>query len=131
MAAMLTLAHIYETTHDQTYLPHLESWAEWAMYTLPRTKYGGMSHMTYNSENAQELWDDTLMMTVLPLAKIGLVLGRDRYVEEAKRQFLLHVQYLFDTKTGLWFHGWTFDGNHNFARALVGLFFRDLFFFRC
>lgn len=118
VASMLTLAYIYEKTGNQTYLPWLESWADWAMYELPRTKYGGMSHQTYNSINAQELWDDTLMMTVLPLAKIGKLLNRPHYVDEAKRQFLLHIQYLYDTKTGLWFHGWTFDGNHNFARAL-------------
>ena len=118
MAAMLTLAMLYEKTGRQPYLPWLESWAEWAMYELPRTEYGGMSHMTYDNPNAQELWDDTLMMTVLPLAKIGKLLKRPHYVEEAKRQFLLHIKYLFDTKTGLFYHGWTFDGNHNFAAAL-------------
>lgn len=118
VASMLTLAYLYEKNGNQTYLPWLESWADWAMYELPRTKYGGMSHMTYNAINSQELWDDTLMMTVLPLAKIGKLLNRPHYVDEAKRQFLLHIQYLFDTKTGLWFHGWTFDGNNNFARAL-------------
>ncbi|HEX7800773.1 MAG TPA: glycoside hydrolase family 88 protein, partial [Asticcacaulis sp.] len=42
------------------------------------------------------------------------------YVEEAKRQFLIHIKYLADRKTGLWFHGWTFDGRHNFAGALWG-----------
>jgi len=78
-----------------------------------------MSHQTYNSLNSEELWDDTLMMTVLPLAKIGVLLKRPEYVEESKRQFLLHIQYLFDRKTGLFFHGWTFaDGGHNFAQAL-------------
>lgn len=118
MAAMLTLAYLYEKTKNQACLAWLESWADWAMYDLPRTKFGGMSHMTYNSLNSQELWDDTLMMTVLPLAKIGKLLNRSDYVEEAKRQFLLHIKYLFDTKTGLFYHGWTFDGNHNFAEAL-------------
>ena len=119
VAAMLTLAYVYEKTGNQTYLPWLESWADWAMYELPRTKYGGMSHQTYNSLNSEELWDDTLMMTVLPLAKIGVLLKRPEYVEESKRQFLLHIQYLFDRKTGLFFHGWTFaDGGHNFAQAL-------------
>ena len=54
----------------------------------------------------------------LPLAKIGLVLKRPAYVEEAKRQFLLHIKYMTDTKTGLWFHGWTFAGRHHFAQAL-------------
>ena len=63
------------------------------------------------------------MMTVLPLAKIGKLLGRPHYVEEAKRQFLTHIQFLFDPSTGLWFHGYKFEKNessvlgHNFARA--------------
>ncbi len=52
------------------------------------------------------------------LAKIGKVLGKESYVEEAKYQFLLHIKYLYDAKTGLWFHGWTFEeGRHNFADA--------------
>jgi len=121
MAVFLTLAYVYETTGKRSYLPWLDSWAEWAMYELERTDFGGMQHVTYVTPNTQQLWDDTLMMTVLPLAKIGKVLNRPHYVEEAKRQFLLHIQYLFDTKTGLFFHGWTFeDGGHNFASALWG-----------
>lgn len=119
MAAFLTLAYIYEKTGTVTYLPWLDAWGEWAMHELPRTRYGGMQHVTYLTENAQQLWDDTLMMTVLPLAKIGKILHRPEYVSEAKRQFLVHVKYLFDTKTGLFFHGWTFegDGGNNFADA--------------
>ena len=85
---------------------------------LPRTEENGFQHIVFNSENRQQLWDDTLMMSVLPLAKIGKLLGRPQYVEEARRQFMLHIKYLVDRKTGLWFHGWTFDGRHNFANAL-------------
>jgi hypothetical protein len=74
-------------------------------------------------KNKDELWDDTLMMSALPLAKIGLTLNRPEYVEEAKRQFVLHCQYLCDTSTGLFFHGWKWEDKgglevgHNFARA--------------
>jgi unsaturated rhamnogalacturonyl hydrolase len=118
VAAMLTLAYLYEKNGDSRYRPYLEIWADWIMYEMPRTTDGGMQHITFLEENHQQLWDDTLMMTVLPLAKIGLVLGRSDYVEEAKRQFLIHIKYLFDTQTGLWFHGWSFEGRHNFARAL-------------
>ncbi|KXX80404.1 Unsaturated rhamnogalacturonyl hydrolase YesR [Madurella mycetomatis] len=121
MAVFLTLACVYERTRDPAYLPWLDGWAEWAYHDLPRTRRGGMQHVTYLEENRQQLWDDTLMMTVLPLAKIGLVLGRPHYVDEAKRQFLLHVQYLCDAKTGLFFHGWEFNengaGGHHFAEA--------------
>lgn len=123
MAVFTTLAYLYEKTGEQTYLPWLDSWAEWAMYELPRTTFGGMQHITYAQDNHNELWDDTLMMTVLPLAKIGKLLNRPHYIEEAKRQVLLHIKYLMDPLTGLWFHGWKFDTSapggmgHNFARA--------------
>ena len=46
------------------------------MNGLPRTEEGGFQHIVYNSVNNQQIWDDTLMMSVLPLAKIGLLLGR-------------------------------------------------------
>lgn len=55
---------------------------------------------------------------MLPLAKIGLLFNKREYIEEAKKQFLIHIKYLCDNKTGLWFHGWTFEGNHNFAEAI-------------
>jgi unsaturated rhamnogalacturonyl hydrolase len=117
MAPFLTLAYRYEETGDRTLLPWLDSWAEWAMRAMPRTPHGGMQHITLAEENHHQLWDDTLMMTVLPLTKIGLLLDRPHYVREATFQFLTHVAYLMDRETGLWFHGWTFEGNHNFARA--------------
>ena len=118
MAPLLTLAFLYEDTGNRTYLPYLEDWAEWVMHDMPRTKEGGLQHMTYGPENKNQLWDDTLMMTVLPLAKIGKLLNKPEYLEEAKKQFLIHIKYLTDRKTGLWYHGWTFEGNHNYAEAL-------------
>jgi unsaturated rhamnogalacturonyl hydrolase len=120
VAPFLTLAYLYERTGNRMYLPYLDVWGEWVYNDLPRTEEGGFQHIVYNSVNDQQLWDDTLMMSVLPLAKIGLLLNRPHYVEEAKRQFLIHIKYLTDRKTGLWFHGWTFDGRHNFAEALWG-----------
>jgi unsaturated rhamnogalacturonyl hydrolase len=118
VSPFLTLAYLYERSGEQTFRPYLETWADYLMHDLPRTEEGGFQHIVFNSENPQQLWDDTLMMSVLPLAKIGLLLDRPDYVEEAKRQFMLHVKYLADRRTGLWFHGWTFQGRHNFAEAL-------------
>lgn len=120
VAPFLTLANLYARTGEPTYLPYLEGWAEWLMAPngLPKTEEGGFQHIVFNDENPQEMWDDTLMMSVLPLARIGQLLGRPAYIEEAKRQFLIHIKYLADRQTGLWFHGWTFEGRHNFAGAL-------------
>ena len=113
----LTLAYRYEETGNAAWRPVLERWAEWVMYEMPRTEQGGLQHIVYNNENTQQLWDDTLMMSVMALAKIGQLLDRPEFVEEASYQFLIHTQYLMDRQTGLWFHGWTFDGRHNFANA--------------
>ncbi|MBC6308728.1 glycoside hydrolase family 105 protein [Listeria sp. FSL L7-1582] len=118
MAPLLTMAYLYEDTGDSKYIPYLEQWAEWVMHDMPRTEEDGLQHATYGPENKNQLWDDTLMMTVLPLAKIGKLLNRPEYIEEARYQFLIHVKYLQDRKTGLWYHGWTFEGNHNYAEAL-------------
>lgn len=117
MAPLLTMSYLYEDTKDTKYLAYLEQWAEWVMHDMPRTEENGLQHETYGPSNTNQLWDDTLMMTVLPLAKIGVLLNRSEYVEEAKYQFLIHTKYLQDKKTGLWYHGWTFDGNHNYAEA--------------
>jgi unsaturated rhamnogalacturonyl hydrolase len=117
VAPFLTLACLYEEQPDASWLAYLDEWAEWLMNGLPRTEENGFQHIVFNSENRQQLWDDTLMMSVMPLARIGRLLGRPRYVEEARRQFMLHVKYLVDRETGLWFHGWTFDGRHHFAKA--------------
>lgn len=118
VAPLLTLAYLYEQTGEPTYLPHLDEWAEWVMRDMPRTEEGGLQHIVFNSENPQQLWDDTLMMCVLPLTKIGKLLWRPHYLDEAVHQFLIHIKYLYDRESGLWFHGWTFAGRHNFARAL-------------
>lgn len=117
MAPLLTMAYLYEDTKDSRYLPYLEQWAEWVMNDMPRTNEEGLQHATYGPENKNQLWDDTLMMTVLPLAKIGKLLNRPEYLEEARYQFMIHIKYLMDKRTGLWYHGWTFEGNHNYAEA--------------
>ncbi|RPD98114.1 glycoside hydrolase family 105 protein [Candidatus Pantoea deserta] len=117
VAPFLTLAYRYEETANAAWRPVLERWAEWVMYEMPRTEQGGLQHIVYNNENHQQLWDDTLMMSVMALAKIGQLLDRPEFVEEASYQFLLHTQYLMDRQTGLWFHGWNFEGRHNFANA--------------
>ena len=125
---------------DEKWMAWCTEWAEWIMNDLPRTSERGFQHskivpfplvndclhdsVTYANAHEGNLWDDTLMMTVIPLLKIGVLLDRSSYIEEAKYQMLVHVKYLVDTTTGLWFHAWEFTPGsplslgHNFARAL-------------
>ncbi len=117
---MLTLACLYEETGDEAYLPVLERWLKGVMEEIPRTEEGGLQHVTTDILNEGQLWDDTLYMTVLFLAKMGKLLKRDDYIQESIRQFMVHLKYLTDTSTGLFFHGWSFVGRHHFANALWG-----------
>lgn len=114
-------------------------------HSEPAQPEGSMSWLmrpvTYLNMHEQQMWDDTLMMvsdyhcpfllpieessadtiqSVVPLARIGVLMKRPHYVHEAIAQFLLHAQYLVHTPSGLWYHGWQFESGsgHNFANAL-------------
>ena len=120
VAPILTLACLYEQTREPSYLPYLRQWGEWIYRDQTRTEGAGIQHVTASGENHNQLWADTLVMTVLALAKLGKVLGRPEYLEEAKYQFLIHAKFLMDPANGLWFHGWTFDDRNNFSAAHWG-----------
>lgn len=120
MAPFLTMSYVGEYLGEERYLAPCRDAAAWIMEKFPRTEEGGFQHMTSDTLNDQELWDDTLFMTVLFLANMGRIEGKQAYIDEAEYQFLLHARYLADPDTGLWYHGWCFIGRHNFAGAFWG-----------
>ena len=116
-APMLGLSMLWAETRDPRWQAALNTWADALITTAPRTAENGFQHDVSDKVNPGELWDDTLFMAALFLARYGQAAGRADLVDEAVRQFLVHTRYLADPVTGLWFHGWTFQGRHNFARA--------------
>ncbi|EHK55692.1 glycoside hydrolase family 88/105 protein [Allomesorhizobium alhagi] len=117
-APMLALSLLWSETRDPRWEKPLADWADRLMREMPRTPEGGFQHNVSDKINDDELWDDTLFMAGLFLAAYGRAAGNQNYVDEAVRQFLVHARYLAGPHSGLWFHGWTFAGRHNFARAL-------------
>jgi unsaturated rhamnogalacturonyl hydrolase len=116
-APMLGLSVLWRETRDPRWQKPLDDWANRVMADMSRTEEGAFEHHVSDKINHHELWDDTLYMVALFLASYGQASGRRELVDEAARQFLVHSRYLADTRSGLWFHGWTFDGRHNFAQA--------------
>lgn len=116
-APMLTLACLAHLTGRKDWRSLAGDWADWLVTSLPRTPEGGFEHVVKEGRRPGQLWDDTLFMAVLFLAQTGRMAGRDDWIAEAQYQFLVHLRFLADTSTGLFFHGWTFEGRHNFARA--------------
>ena len=120
VAPLLTLAFLYESRPKKIYRDILLEWGDWIMHAMPRTQEGGLQHQHAELENPGELWDDTLFMTVLFLAKASVIFDDKEYKEEALYQVLLHLAFLTDTSTGLFYHAWSFERNDNFAKALWG-----------
>ena len=116
----LTMSYLAEYTGEAKYMEPCVAAAKDIMANFPRTEEGGFQHKTSDTLNDQELWDDTLYMTVLFLANMGRILNDDGMKKEAEYQFLLHNKYLSDKETGLWYHGWTFKERNNFAGAFWG-----------
>lgn len=114
---MLALCRLAQEEKKREWIPLIEEWAWWLMNEAPRTEEGGFQHITAESNNEGQLWDDTLFMAVLFLAEAGMLLRNKSMQEEAMRQFFLHEQYLADRRTGLWYHGFSFLGRHHFGQV--------------
>ncbi len=119
-APYLAMSFLAEHTGEERYMGPCVEAAEEIMASFPRTKEGGFQHRTSDSVNEGELWDDTLYMTVLFLANMGRILKNEEMKAEAEYQFLLHEKYLCDKASGLWYHGWSFLEESNFAGAFWG-----------
>lgn len=65
--------------------------------------------------NENELWIDTLFMTVLFLNKMGHKYQNETWINEGIHQVLLHIKYLYEKRSGLFYHGWSFRENSNFG----------------
>ena len=92
------------------------------MECIPRTREGGFQHVTSANGDRQgvrlnesEMWIDTLFMTVLFLNRMGQKYGKQEWIDESIKQVLMHIKYLYDTHTGLFFHGWSFNRMDNFG----------------
>lgn len=119
---LLTLAELCDTCRDEEFEKLCLKWADWLMNCLPRTEEDGFQHVTSaNGDrlgvrlNENEMWIDTIFMTVLFLNKMGQKYNRQDWIDESIHQVLMHIKYLCDKQSGLFYHGWTFNERNNFG----------------
>ena len=115
MCPLLTLNYLYEETGKENYLNLCKEWANYAIQQLPRTKEGGLQHLDHTGQ----LWMNTLYMSVLFLSRAGVLLRDDILIQEGIRQLLIHIKYLSDPVTGLFYHRWSFEGDQHLDAALT------------
>ncbi|MDO4294874.1 MAG: glycoside hydrolase family 88 protein [bacterium] len=119
---LLTLVELNESVQDKEFEKLCMNWAEWLMRCLPRTEERGFQHVTSANGDRQgvrlnenEMWIDTLFMTVLFLNRMGQKYQRQEWIDESIHQVLMHIKYLYDKESGLFYHGWTFNERNNFG----------------
>lgn len=118
-APMLTLTYLYEKTGKASYGELIREWADWIMKEkkLIRTGDDCFQHMITGDPNDGEILIDTIFMTLLFLARAGKILDRQDYVDEVNYQILNHIKYLYDKRSGLFYHGFNFNLNHNYGEV--------------
>lgn len=121
-APYLVLVELLDDLKNPEYEKLCLDHAHWLMTGLPKTKEGGFQHVVTAIGdrdgillNEGEMWIDTLFMAVLFLNKMGHRFQNQEWIGEALHQVLLHIKYLYDKHTGLFYHGWSFLLNNNFG----------------
>ncbi|WP_390408998.1 glycoside hydrolase family 88/105 protein [Lacticaseibacillus jixiensis] len=100
--------------------PLTNQWLITLLNDLPRTNEDGIEHTTTGNSkdklhrNQNQIWADTMFMAVLFIAKMARKYHRNDWQAVAHYQVLLHLKYLLDRPTGLFYHGWDFTRRSNF-----------------
>lgn len=98
-----------------------KEWMLWIEDEFPRTDEEGLQHITSGidkftiKENRQQIWADTLFMTILFMTKMGVKYHRQEWIDAATYQVLLHSKYLLDRESSLFYHGWNFENQSNYG----------------
>lgn len=121
-APYLTLIQLSKRLNNKQFETMCLERADWLLKELPKTYEGGFQHVTSAigdrngiTLNEGELWIDTLFMAALFLNKMGHLYKRQDWISEATKQVLIHIKYLYDKSSGLFYHGWSFNRNDNFG----------------
>ena len=98
---MTTLAALmlYELRPDPRYLAVARRSVDYLMNRAPRV-HGTLAHYD------DQLWDDTLIVSVPLLARYGAQQGCASCLSLAVDELLAHARRLQDPASGRWFHGW-------------------------
>lgn len=116
---MLTVAELYAITGNGKFLDVCRDVADFMIKKAPLTREGGLEHtVTEDAEFSEQMWADTLFMAVLFLAKMGKY--EKKYLDFAINQLKIHLKYLCDDETGLFFHSWNCEKKNHMSAVKWG-----------
>jgi len=93
--------------HDPRYRPYVDSAAAFVTTRQDRLPDGTLVR---GRPRRFTLWADDLFMSVPFLARMGVLTGDRRYLDDAARQVINFHAHLFDARAGVIYHNWYSDG---------------------
>lgn len=108
---------IYKETNEKRFEYALDSLYK-QMLTHPRTTGGSFWHKKIYPN---QVWLDGLYMACPFLAEYGKTFGKPELFDEVALQIIDCHKYLFDTQSGLYFHGWDESRKQKWADPQTGL----------
>ena len=110
---------LYELYSDERYITICRDYAEFLMNEASREKNGAIEHSLISRTKVGEVWIDTVFMAGVFLVKAGCIFGRDDYIKEGLKQFVLHIQILQD-ECGLFYHAYSHNTQNHMSGCLWG-----------
>lgn len=101
------LITLYETTEDQKYWDIVMSKVDYIRNKALRFADHVLQHtVSVNNDFPEQCWADTLFMAAYFLLRVGVKLNDKEIIDDALNQYYWHINYLQDSKTSLWYHGY-------------------------
>lgn len=96
-----------KTGHIKSNLrPVIDNYLDYIMTKEFRLKDGTLAR---NRPQPNTLWLDDLYMSLPAIVQMGAFTGQERYFDEAIKQYQLFSKRMFNSKNGLYMHGWVQD----------------------
>jgi unsaturated rhamnogalacturonyl hydrolase len=105
-APLTTVLRLQQRCPEERYESVCRVFDDYLLNTAPRVPCGALAHETIECRNSGQIWTDTLFMSIVYAVQRSLLLNDGKYLQEALRQLILHVQNLYDASSGLFYHGW-------------------------
>lgn len=101
---------VYNIDRQKRYKDYIDDAADYIMNKEKRLRDGSFCR---DVPYKMTLWGDDLYMSVPFLAKMGTLTKNQKYFDEAARQVIQFTKYLWDERTGLFYHCWYDDIHQN------------------
>lgn len=102
------LLTLYEETGDEKYWELILSKLDYLQHQAFRFGEKVLQH-TVADDNTfpEQAWADTLFMAVLFVLRVGVREKNEELIQDALNQYVWHIRFLQDPKSGLWYHGYS------------------------